>query len=116
MTTPEIGAVYTLPSGAFAFLTAVAEDGTWTLEVVNVHRAEVVENRALDMSPRMGARLSIAWHPHQWAEKVLARVAQNKRTKQQAEVDEQEGQQRRDSWARAQTKIMEAAAYGHQNV
>lgn len=104
----EVGAVYMLPSGAFAFLASICPLGEWQLEVVDVHRACLVDGQQLCMSAARGERLTLAWHPHQWAQKVRARAAQDERVARHAAEEAAEKQERRDSWARAQRKVLEA--------
>lgn len=108
----EVGAVYLLPSGAFAFLSSICSLGEWQLDVVDPHRACLVEGKQLSMSAARGERLTLAWHPHQWAQKVRARAAQDERVALHAAQDAAEKQERRDSWARAQRKVMEAGNHG----
>jgi hypothetical protein len=111
----EPGAVYRLPSGAFAFLNSVGTDAVWQLEVVDLHRCLVIENSAMEISDRMADRLKLAWHAGQWAVKVRERMAMNARVAEQAREDEKARQARSESWARAQQKIMEGQAHGHTN-
>lgn len=105
MSAPEIGAVYRMPSGRFAFLSAVALDGCWSLDVVDPHRALVVDGQGLTVSPAMAEKLAVAWHAPQWASKVKDRVALNDRITRQQAAEDAERAERRAGWQRAQARL-----------
>lgn len=113
MTAGEIGAVYRLPSGKFAFLRSLALDGCWQLDVVDPHRAQIVDGEGVTFSPAMADRLSIAWHAAQWAGKVRDRVALNERIARQAREEAAEKAERSAAWRRAQERLQDQGGAQH---
>jgi len=80
----EVGGVYRLLSGRFALLLE-QDSGECLFHHVDVHRAREVPDGQLTLSPVAANRCRLAWHPHQWAQRVKER--QDLETKRQADLD-----------------------------